>query len=216
MLITSNQIRAARGYLNWTVAQLAAKVGVGKANISAIETGRSAGSIEVLSAIVYAFQSAGIEIMEDGAVRPIQSRISTYRGKEGFCAFFDDIYEVAKTHENPDICVTNTDEALYDHWLDWYASVHEKRMEELGTNLRVLIKSGDQNLSSTKYCTYRWVPEDQFVDDVPLYIYGNKAAFIEFQKNNVIVTVVNNETIARSLRKLFELSWKNASKDCDA
>lgn len=208
-----NQIKAARALLDWTVAQLAEKVGVGATTISAIETGRSAGSMEVLSKIFYAFQSAGIEIMDDGGVRPSQSRVSVYRGQDSFRAFYDDIYEVASTHENPDICVTNTNESIFDKWLDWYVPIHEKRMEDLGIKLRVLIKVGDQNLASATYCAYRWVPEDQFIENESLYIYGDRSAFIEFQEKNVIVTVIKNEMVARSLRRIFDLSWKNAEDE---
>lgn len=211
MLVQPNQIKAARALLNWTIAELAEKVGVGTTTISAIETGRSAGSLEVITSIIYAFQNAGIELTNDGGVRPTESKIAIYRGKDGFKAFFDDVYEVLESYEKPDICVTNTDEAKYDHWLDWYAPVHEKRMAELGKNLRVLIKQGDQNLSSTEYCKYRWVYKEQFLDDAPMYIYGDRCAFIEFRDNDVVVTIVRNEVVALSLRKLFELSWKQAS-----
>jgi len=215
MLVAPNQIRAARGLLDWTVATLAEKVGVGTTTISAIETGRSAGSLEVLSAILYAFQSAGVELSEDGGVRPRQSKVSIYRDHDGFCAFFDDIYEVAKTRDMPDICITNVNEAEYDRWLGAYEPIHAKRMTQLKTKLRVLMKKHDLHLTSTAYCEYRWVPEEQFAD-VSLYIYGDKVAFIEFQERNVTVTVVDSKAVTDCLRKMFELSWANASGSPDA
>ena len=66
MIVNPNQIRAARALLDWTVAQLGEKVGVGATMISAIETGRSSGSKDVLTSIIYAFQAAGVELTEDG------------------------------------------------------------------------------------------------------------------------------------------------------
>lgn len=211
MILDPNQIRAARGMANWTVAYLAEKVGVGTTTISAIETGRSSGSLKVIAAIIYAFKNAGIEFTEDGGVRPLQSKIYTFQGHKGFCAFFDDIYDVAKTHENPDICITNVNEAKYDQWLGSYEPVHVNRMTKLKSRLRVLMKDYDLHLTSTSYCEYRWVPAEQFAD-VSLYIYGTKTAFIEFYDHNVVVTLVDNNLVTDSLRKMFEITWEKSYK----
>lgn len=211
MLIQPNQIRAARGLLDWTVAELGKKVGVGATTISAIETGRSAGSLEVISAIIYAFQSAGVEIADDGGVRPIQSKVSVYRGEDGFRAFFDDVYEVARTHEKPDICITNVNEVDYQRWLGAYDAIHANRMAKLKhSKFRVLVQKMDLHLVSTAYCEYRWVPPEQFAN-VSLYIYGDKTAFIEFSSNDVFATIVSNKAVTDSMRKMFDLAWNIAS-----
>lgn len=216
MLVTANQIKAGRALIDWSAQDLGDRVGVGKTMISAIETGRSSGSMEVMSAIVYALQSGGVEFTEDGGVRPRQSKINIYRGHEGFKTFFDDVYEVAKTEEKPDICLTNVNEAEYDRWLASYEPVHTKRMAQLGNvKLRVLMKERDTHLTSTAYCEYRWVPEEQFAD-VSLYIFGSKVAFIEFSKGDVSVTVVDNKAVTETLRKMFELGWVNASMEPSA
>lgn len=210
MIISSNQIRAARALLDWTVIQLGEKVGVGATTISAIETGRSSGSKDVLAAIIYAFQAAGVELTEDGGVRPRQSKVAAYRGKDGFKAFFDDVYSVASTHGKPDICITNVNEAEYDKWLGSYEVVHAARMTLLkNAKLRVLMKEHDIHLTSTSYSEYRWIPEEQFAD-VSLYIYGDKVAFIEFSEQDVSITLVESPSVTLSLRKMFEITWKNA------
>lgn len=212
MMISANQIRAARALLDWTVVQLGEKVGVGATTISAIETGRSSGSKDVLTAIIYAFQAAGVELTEDGGVRPRQSKVASYRGKDGFKAFFDDVYEVASTHKNPDISITNVNEAEYDKWLGSYEVVHANRMTKLeNVKLRVLMKERDIHLTSTSYCEYKWIPEEQFAD-VSLYIYGDKVAFIEFSEHDVSITLVESPSVTLSLRKMFEITWKNAYK----
>ena len=211
MFINPNQIRAARALLDWTVAQLGERVGVGATTISAIETGRSSGSKDVLTAIFYAFQNAGIELTNDGGVRPRQSQISTYRGQDGFRSFFDDIYEVATTFDHPNICITNVNEAEYDRWLGAYEPVHAHRMAKLETvKIRVLMKENDVHLTSTAYCEYRWVPEERFAD-VSFYIYGDKVAFIEFSEHDVNVTVVESMSVTVAIRKMSELYWEKES-----
>ena len=59
--MTSAQVRAARGLLNWTVRDLAEKAGVHRNTITNIETGRYAGDPETLSAIQRALEKAGVE-----------------------------------------------------------------------------------------------------------------------------------------------------------
>ncbi len=213
MLIQANQIRAARGLLDWTVGHLAEKSGIGASQVSAIENGKSAGSIEAISAIANAFERAGIELMEDGGVRPRKSRIYTYRGRNGFCSFFDDVYETAHNTEYPDFCVANVEEHLFEKWLGAYDSIHMNRMAKLKNRaVRALLKDTDSYVSSSAYTEYRWISEDKFAD-VSLYLYGDKSAFIEFLENDVVVTVVDSPAVTLAQRKMFELAWSMASTE---
>jgi transcriptional regulator with XRE-family HTH domain len=59
--VTSAQVRAARGLLNWTVRELADKANVHRNTVTNIETGRYAGDPETLSAIQRALERAGVE-----------------------------------------------------------------------------------------------------------------------------------------------------------
>ncbi len=148
MLISPHQIKAGRALIDWSAEELAKRCGVTKATISGIETAKSTGSVELLSRIVYALQSAGVEFTEAGGVQPRQSKIVIYRGHDGFTSFFDDVYEVAKTHENSDICLTNVKEAEYDQWLGSYEPIHANRMTKLeNVKPRVLMKEKDFHLT---------------------------------------------------------------------
>lgn len=59
--MTSAQMRAARGLLNWTVRDLAERAGVHRNTVSNIETGAYAGAPETLEAIRRALEKAGVE-----------------------------------------------------------------------------------------------------------------------------------------------------------
>ena len=59
--MTSAQIRAARGLLDWTVRDLAEHARVPHNTISKIETGAYAGAPETLEAIRRALERAGVE-----------------------------------------------------------------------------------------------------------------------------------------------------------
>jgi transcriptional regulator with XRE-family HTH domain len=65
--VTSAQVRAARGLLNWSVRQLAEAAGVHRNTVSNIATGRFQGESATLAAIRAALERAGVEfIAEDG------------------------------------------------------------------------------------------------------------------------------------------------------
>ena len=50
-VMTPPQIRAARGLLNWTVQELAEKVGLDRNTVAQIESGRYASDAETMAAI---------------------------------------------------------------------------------------------------------------------------------------------------------------------
>ncbi|PCI00503.1 MAG: hypothetical protein COB76_03495 [Alphaproteobacteria bacterium] len=204
------QLTAARGLLDWTIDELAKKANVARVTIMNVEKGDSNPNTATQRKIINAINKAGVEFTNDGGVRPKQSVIKNYRGQKEFWEFFDDIYEVASEHENPDLCVTNVIEDEYDIWLGDYEPVHGRRMTKLsGYNVRVLLKEGDENMTSSTYAIYKWAPNAQF-SDVSLYLYGDKVAFIEFLENDVVVTVVESATVTQSLRKMFEAVWSMA------
>ena len=68
--MTSAQVRAARGLLNWTVRDLAERSGVHRNTITNLETGRYAGSPSAVAAIRAALESAGVEFLEPNGGGP--------------------------------------------------------------------------------------------------------------------------------------------------
>ena len=215
MILNGRQIRAARARLDWDLQALSNRSGVKFQMISAIENGRSEGSLDTLTRLATALALAGIEPTEQGGVQPRQGRILTFSGHKGFCAFFDDMYETAKNHPMPDLVHMNVKEDNYSRWLGSYSPIHIKRMSELGGyRVRALLKVGDQTVTASEYAEYRWLPADQFAD-VSIYYYGDKSAFIDFSENDVQVTVVDNPSVTRALRKSFEVVWASSFKHPD-
>ncbi len=63
--MTSAQVRAARGLLNWTVRDLAERSGVHRNTVTNIETERYAGSPAAIAAIRSALEAAGVEFIPE-------------------------------------------------------------------------------------------------------------------------------------------------------
>ena len=68
--ITKDQIRGARGLLNWTVRDLAEKAHIHRNTITNIETGKYAGEPETLSALRAALETGGIEFIDPNGGGP--------------------------------------------------------------------------------------------------------------------------------------------------
>jgi len=65
--VTSAQIRAARGLLDWTVRDLAERSGIHRDMVSKIETGAYAGAPAILEAIRRVLERAGVEFTNGDA-----------------------------------------------------------------------------------------------------------------------------------------------------
>jgi transcriptional regulator with XRE-family HTH domain len=59
--VTSAQMRAARGILNWSVRKLSERAGVHRNTITNFETGKSGGDADIMRKLVVALEAAGVE-----------------------------------------------------------------------------------------------------------------------------------------------------------
>jgi transcriptional regulator with XRE-family HTH domain len=60
-MISKEQCRAARGFLNWSQAVLAARAGIDRSTVKDFESGRHIPNRVSMTAIIGAFEMAGIE-----------------------------------------------------------------------------------------------------------------------------------------------------------
>lgn len=208
-MITGAQVRAARALLNWSLADLADKSGIGQQAISKFENGETQPMSKTVQKLQKVLEDAGIEFLATGGIQPRQDIIRAYKGRAGFIDFIWDVYETAKGGQG-DICVSNVNEADFEYWLGDEDAAYTVKMAELkNVNFKILIQEGDQNFSASSYAEYRWVPKEQF-SAAPFYVYGDKFAMILFQKD-VSVYAINNSDIAEAQRKQFNIAWDMAN-----
>lgn len=70
MHVTSAQIRAARGLLNWSVRELSEHAGVHRNTITNFETGKSGGDPETLQRLAGALEKAGVIFVDENGEGP--------------------------------------------------------------------------------------------------------------------------------------------------
>lgn len=209
MLITPDQIRAARALKNWSQSELAERVDMATPSIGNIEAGKHTPTPQTQNAIIEAFEDAGIEFI-DGGVRFKKHAVEILKGEDGFLQFYDDVYSEIKRSQNTVVCVSNVDERKFLEFKSENLESHTARMTELNVRYKILVQHGDTFFPASKYADYRWMPKNVFFT-VPVYIYGNKVGLIIFADEPRIY-VLNEPEISELHRKQFEGIWDSSEK----
>lgn len=208
MPITTAQIRAARGLLNWSQSELAERTGISTTSIGSIENENSQPRDATLHTIQRVFETTGIEFLPDQGVRLRALEIQTYTGEKGFVDFYDDVYQTLRATPG-EVLVSNVDERDFIKWLGDFATVHIERMKALnGVKYRILVREGDDYTPGSGYALYRWMPKELFAS-VPFYIYGDKTAILLFGAE-LRVIVMSYPEIAQAYRVQFEDIWERS------
>lgn len=214
MPVSLEQIKAARALLSWSQKDLAQKAGINVNTVAAIETGKNVPHQDTYQKIVNAIEIAGIEFLENDGLRRKVTGVITFKGREGFALFRRDVLQVARG-DNPDICISNLDERLFDKWGEGDVNTHyrnemaEIRKVRPELKFRSLARKGDTHFSAARHSEYRWVPESEF-GEFPFYVYGHKTAMILFEEDNIEIFVINHPTVTEFFRAKFEKEWARA------
>lgn len=206
-MITTAQIRGARGVLNWSQTDLADRAGLSSTSIGSIENGLSNPRDSSIGAVQKAFEEAGIEFLANDGLRRKSGRINFFRGRQGFIDFYQDIYNTAVLSPGT-FLVNNVDERQFLKWGKDILEPHSVRMRELGTvKYKILVQEGDFNFVAS-YAEYRWLPASLF-SSVAFYVYGEKLAIILFEEEPEIL-VLEYTSVTEAYRRQFEAMWEGA------
>lgn len=207
-MITIEQIKAARGLLEWNQEQLAKAAQLSLPAINNIERRITTPRVETMEAIQRSFEEAGVEFTEGPGVR-LQGetlRVQVWEGKDSLFRLFNDIFEYFK-EDGGEYLLSGADEAIYmeiggDRFLAMM-----KKFEKYGITKKILIREEDRNFVDPKHY-YRWVPDAVF-SHIPYYVYGNKYAMVLWKPVTRII-LIENAAIADNYRHLFTQHWESA------
>lgn len=211
-MITTAQIRGARGILNWSQGDLSDRTDISATSIGSIENGLTQPRASTLEVIQTAFERAGIEFIGLDGVRKSSDAIKTHNGASGLSDFMDHLYDVAQTFGG-EIVLFNAKPSNWIKWLgDGWMAMHSKRMQDLGNkiNYKIAIKEGENQFISKDFADYRWFPQD-LLSDRAMYAYGNYLAFVNFEESSVSVVVLNQAEFSQAFRVLFNIAWDNVA-----
>jgi transcriptional regulator with XRE-family HTH domain len=210
--ITSSQLRAARGLLDWSCAQLAELSGVSEPTIHRIETGAVQPHEKSIASIIRAFGVHGVEFSENDGLRRRPDGVEIYEGPERFDEFYEFLYEHLKTHGG-EVCLSVTDERLLAKYRK-DSELHRKRMKDLCE--RGIIKSfrvlANKSNFSPWYATHKLQPGPA-LSPTAFYAFGDCLALISFAHPiPPYVVVLQSAPLANSYRQAFDIAWKAAKE----
>lgn len=192
MIISIEQIKAARALLKWTQKDLAEHAGLKVDQIHSYEAGRTR-SLEVHEGVHRAFIINGLEFLNGGVVL---SQVHSYI----LPSYIDVLNDISRS-------LPQGGEVL-KHCVDDRRSTPEviervRSMRRDGISDRMTI-SEDNNFITGYPEQYRQIPKDYFSSSEVVIIYANKVAFFVEGK----ALVVTSKTLAKVFKDQFEYWWK--------
>src|ERR1700722_16966215 len=95
-MITAARLRAARGLLDWTRADLAKAANISPETVKNIEHGTFRPQENTADAIVRAFAAHDVEFLAHEGVQLRRDSLTRLEGIDGFKRFIDDVYATAQ------------------------------------------------------------------------------------------------------------------------
>jgi len=211
-MLTAAQLRAARGLLDWTRADLAKAANISPETIKNIEHGTFRPQEATTEAIIRAFSARDVEFTENEGVRKATNNITTLEGRDGLMAFVDDLYAVAqlsssRNGEKP-MYGCNVNDNQFRDCLKDYVETHVNRMAKLESfELQMLMSQEHATPFATDYRNCRYLPEA--ANSVPFYVYADKFAIINFKVENAPrIVIIHSAAVADAYREQFRFMWK--------
>lgn len=208
-MITAAQLRAARGLLDWTRADLAEAAKISPETVKNIEHGTFRPQEGTADAIVKAFAIHDVEFTEDQGVRIKKELVKIFSDKTGFADLLNHCYNVLSSgnavsrHFNfSDVNIGTYTPELLD--------LHNERMSKIpGLDAKCLVPDGDRNFP-TKYCQYRWLKKE-YSTSIPYYSYGDYVVFFMQSRPEFVITSIYSPSLAADLRRQFDVFWNDSA-----
>lgn len=215
-MISMQQMRAARGLMNWSQAELARRCGLSVTAMNNIDRGHSVPRVATLEHIRRVFESEGVEFTPGQGVRLRDEVFQAhfYEGDNAILDYFNDIIETIKSlppsrrealHIMADERSFLTDENVLRQFFSYY-QVFKKQ----GGTERVLLAEGTmERYGPPSIATYRWCSKE-VAGQVGSTVCGDKYyVFLKHRNLDRIVTI-ENPSIAEAYRKQFKFQWSRA------
>ena len=209
-MISVEQIKAARGLLEWTQDDLAKSSGVSKLSINKLERRVSNPTKETLGCIRKALEKAGVEFTEGPGIKLRGSILKTqiFEGSDSLLRLLRDVFETLNGTDHT-LMISGVSEQQYQEVGGKRVVDEIKKRIKHNIKAQLLICEGDTNLLEPE-SHYRQVPKE-FFSRTPYYIYENKYAIFLWGPPQKVVLIENAE-ITECFRQQFKAHWAAGKK----
>lgn len=204
MLITSDQIRAARALKNWSQTDLAERTGLAVPTIANIELGKQMPGKNTIEKIIDAFAIGGIKFTTNG-VEFDKDEIITLVGGEKFKEVLHDVMRTldAKPPKEREFILYSADETqTSEDEIEIYLE-----MKKRGIIYKRIISDKTKSVSDY-FSKQKEINHKYFDENGALLIYDDKVAFYT-SANGGVTRIISNPYIAGTQRKMLEFIWDN-------
>ncbi|MCK6417744.1 MAG: helix-turn-helix domain-containing protein [Alphaproteobacteria bacterium] len=206
-MITVEQIKAARGLLEWSQDDLADAAIISRPALNNLERRQVKPRLNTLTRIQKALERAGIEFI-DGGVRYRKQvlNVQTFEGDTALLRLMQDIFETLSETGGENLIMGVSEAKFIEHGNERFLKAIEK-FHRHNIFSKILVQEGDTHFIEPRE-SYRWISKELF-SQVPHFVYGSKYAIILWGPPEKII-VIENEDIAESYRKQFYAHWNRA------
>jgi len=208
ILITPRQIRAARGLIGWTQADLARAAKISRATIAAIEKNDANPTPDVRKKISEVFDDAQVEFLPQEGVRFRGPTIYLDDQPGANRRLLEDILTSSsefKFRQNiNEILIYGLREEDSENSVGDYLPEHIERLEQAGLQEKILCGSSTSNFVAP-LSWYRKLPTLNAIQS-PIHIYADKVALVQWSPKEQVF-VLENKPIADAVRSMFNQIW---------
>ena len=206
-MISAQQIKAARAWIDWTRDALAHESGVSPATIRNLENGklshRSAEGVRV------AFENKGFKFHgKNGLSRHIdESR--TYEGPGSCDEFYDDVLSTM-THQPGDIAAIFKTQQQFARSLGVTSDACFERLERLGTlaTVKCLLSDARHLFQPMQPVQFRAIAHNPF-GVLGTFVYADKTAVVITNGVDFVIHVMKSVQISKESWKEFTTFWES-------
>jgi transcriptional regulator with XRE-family HTH domain len=198
ILINAQQIRAARGLLDWSQEVLAGRAGISKDSVKNIEKSITNPQPATLEKIKQAFELSGVEFTATGLEQKDES-VTVIDGADWYLRLLDDVHASLHDKKNAELLIMCAD----DRKSPEEVNALYRKIRNAGIKMRQLVEDGNTYLMGP-VSEYRYMPKDKFINYVSL-IYGDKVAICTDQNTKAIV--FKDTILAMTWSNLFDVLW---------
>jgi transcriptional regulator with XRE-family HTH domain len=205
-MISLQQIRAARGLLNWGQSDMARACGLSLTAVNNIDRGHARPRAQTLQKIRKVFEGQGVEFIDGHGVRLRHEgfRVEVFEEKDAFALYMQDVVETLKACGGEGLHML--DEIFYVRKFRPVFFRYYQQFQKSGLRERLLVKEGSLMRYGPSSCSlYRWCPPE-LADQIGYSVYGNKYSIFLPEK----LIVIENVALADGYRRQFERNWKHA------
>lgn len=206
-MITSEQIRAARGLLNWTQADLARESQISLASINNIERNSGSPRPDTLQTLELTFVNAGIEFIGQYGVQKSRDIFTIYNNQDDsfIKAWVDDFVSCIRA-SGDEVLFLGISEKVFADYAPEQVLRYEALQKEAQFKEKIILHEGDDFLLTYVEC-YRWLSSD-LLGKLPYIIYKDRVAMFDYPRKRIII--IRNQSIADNFRLQFEHLWNLA------